>query len=414
MNTTQKKPKLRFPEYQEDWTIERVENLFDFKNGLNKEKEFFGKGNPIINFMDVYKNSNLKGSNVKGLVEVDINELLRFNVQKGDVFFTRTSETINDIGMSSALIEDIENCVFSGFVLRARPKTGTFFPEFTGYLFRTGSIRKEISTKSSMTTRALTSGALLNQVEICFPSNLCEQEKIAKFISLIDYKINYLNITETQLRQYKNGVLQKIFSRELRFKNEKGNDFPKWRERFFHEILHEHGLKSSGKEEVFSVSVHKGLINQIEHLGRSYSSKDTSNYNRVLPGDIVYTKSPTGNFPFGIVKQSRIKDSVIVSPLYGVFTPESYWLGYILNVYFESVENSHNYLSPIIQKGAKNTINITNTTFLSRSLRLPTSIEEQEKIASFLIAIDEKIDHCKEQIRLTEDWKKGLLQQMFV
>lgn len=70
-----------------------------------------------------------------------------------------------------------------------------------------------------------------------------------------------------------------------------------------------------------SVTVRKGLINQIEHLGRSYAAVDTGHYNRVLPGDIVHTKSPAGDFPLGIIKQSKILAEVIVSPLYGVFTP---------------------------------------------------------------------------------------------
>ena len=69
------------------------------------------------------------------------------------------------------------------------------------------------------------------------------------------------------------------------------------------DFLTEHKENSTGKEEVFSVSVHKGLVNQIEHLGRFFATKNTSNYNLVKPGDIVYTKSPTGEFPWGIIKQ---------------------------------------------------------------------------------------------------------------
>src|SRR5436190_9187982 len=97
------------------------------------------------------------------------------------------------------------------------------------------------------------------------------------------------------------------------FKNE-----PEWGKRKLSEVLKEHSLKSTGKEQVFSVSVNKGLVNQIEHLGRSFSAASTDHYKRVLPGDVIYTKSPTGNFPFGIIKQSKVAKPVIVSPLYGV------------------------------------------------------------------------------------------------
>ncbi len=179
-------------------------------------------------------------------------------------------------------------------------------------------------------------------------------------------------------------------------------------------VLFEHKLKSTGKEEVYSVSVHKGLINQIEHLGRSFSAKNTTDYSLVKPNDIVYTKSPTGQFAYGIIKQAKINKDVIVSPLYAVFTPESEYLGYIFDIYFESKYNTHNYLHSIIQKGAKNTINITNTTFLSKSFKLPIDFAEQKKIANFLYSVDAKIDLVNTQREKTKVFKKGLLQQMFV
>ncbi|TXD70979.1 restriction endonuclease subunit S [Aequorivita lipolytica] len=216
------------------------------------------------------------------------------------------------------------------------------------------------------------------------------------------------------MEEYKRGVLQQILRQEIRFKHDNGVAFPKWEKRKFSDVLFEHKLKSTGNEEVHSVSVHKGVINQIEHLGRSFSAKNTDHYSRALPNDIIYTKSPTGDFPLGIIKQNHIKEDVIISPLYGVFTPETKELGYILHVYFESPINTSNYLSSIIQKGAKNTINITNTTFLSKKMLLPVSKEEQAKIANFLSAIDKKIELVDKQIEKTKTYKKGLLQQMFV
>src|SRR5262249_23631230 len=140
-------------------------------------------------------------------------------------------------------------------------------------------------------------------------------------------------------------------------------------------------LKSTGEEEVYSVSVHKGLINQVEHLGRSFSAEKTGHYNRVRPGDIVYTKSPTGDFPLGIIKQSKIEKEVIVSPLYGVFTPETLHIGVMLDAFFEAPENTKSYLASLVQKGAKNTISITNKRFLEGRLTLPIDTKEQAAIA---------------------------------
>jgi type I restriction enzyme S subunit len=186
-----------------------------------------------------------------------------------------------------------------------------------------------------------------------------------------------------------------------------------WARRELSEILFEHKEKSTGKEEVFSVSVHKGVINQIEHLGRAFAANNTDNYKRVLPGDIIYTKSPTGDFPFGIIKQSKVSHPVIVSPLYGVFTPETIDLGVILDAYFQYPENTINYLSSIVQKGPKNTINIKNETFLSKSLILPKDKLEQKKIANCLSSLDEVIAGERQKLALLQQHKKGLLQQLF-
>lgn len=186
-----------------------------------------------------------------------------------------------------------------------------------------------------------------------------------------------------------------------------------WAERKLSEVLIEHGAKSTGTEEVFSVSVHKGVINQIEHLGRSFAATNTENYKRVFPGDIIYTKSPTGDFPYGIIKQSKVIKPVIVSPLYGVFKPETIALGTILDAYFESSGNTINYLASIVQKGAKNTINIKNETFLSKSLILPTDKNEQQKIADCLSSLDELLAAEKQKLQALRAHKKGLMQQLF-
>ncbi|OGC21666.1 hypothetical protein A2291_06120 [candidate division WOR-1 bacterium RIFOXYB2_FULL_42_35] len=178
------------------------------------------------------------------------------------------------------------------------------------------------------------------------------------------------------------------------------------------QVLTEHGTLSSGIEEVCSVSVHKGVVNQRQHLGRVYAAANTSNYNLVKPGDIVYTKSPTGDFPFGIIKQSLMPHNVIVSPLYGVFTPASFELGTIIDCYFESAVNASNYLRPIIHKGAKNTINVTNETFLSGLLLLPLERKEQIVIAKIISAKRREID-LLEQIKEKQiQLKKGLMQQL--
>ena len=121
-----------------------------------------------------------------------------------------------------------------------------------------------------------------------------------------------------------------------------------WEKMPLSNFLFEHKTKSDGKCEVHSVSVSKGVINQVEYLGRSFAAADTSKYNLAKPNDIIYTKSPTGDFPYGIVKQNKNPYNVIVSPLYAVYTPINKHVGYILDSYFESPANTNNYLSSLV------------------------------------------------------------------
>lgn len=186
-----------------------------------------------------------------------------------------------------------------------------------------------------------------------------------------------------------------------------------WKEQPLSKFLFEHKTKSDGKCEVHSVSVSKGVINQVEYLGRSFAAADTSKYNLAKPNDIIYTKSPTGDFPYGIVKQNKNPYNVIVSPLYAVYSPINKHVGYILDSYFESSVNTNNYLSSLVQKGAKNTINITNDTFVSKNVCLPSDPAEQEKIASCLTEIDNLIAAQDQKVDALKEKKKALMQQMF-
>ena len=181
----------------------KIADLFEFKNGINKDKSSFGKGTPIINYVNVYKKNKIYFEDLKGLVEASNDELVRYGVKRGDVFFTRTSETIEEIGYTSVLLEDIENCVFSGFLLRARPITDLLLPEYCAYCFSTSNIRNAIIKKSTYTTRALTNGTSLSQIEIPLPP-LEVQKRIVEVLDNFEKICNDLNIglpAEIEARQ---------------------------------------------------------------------------------------------------------------------------------------------------------------------------------------------------------------------
>ena len=145
---------------------------------------------------------------------------------------------------------------------------------------------------------------------------------------------------------------------------------------YLHEILTERKELNEQGYDICSVSVSKGVVNQVEYLGRSFAAKETTHYHVVHKGDIVYTKSPTGEFPYGIIKQSYLDAPVAVSPLYGVYEPIDYLTGVYLHHFFCSPQNAKNYLHKLIQKGAKNTINITNQHFLDNYISIPESVTD--------------------------------------
>jgi len=182
------------------------------------------------------------------------------------------------------------------------------------------------------------------------------------------------------------------------------------------EVLKERKTRNTKGEfqEVFSVAKEKGVINQILHLGRSYASADTTNYKVVFPDDVVYTKSPTAGFPFGIIKQNKLERPGVVSVLYAVFEPKEKEIGLLLDLYFSSSLNAYNYLVPLVHRGAKNTMNIGNEDFLNgKKLRFPLDINERRKINRFISSIDERLIQLRKKKELFEQYRKTIIQKIF-
>ena len=417
-------PLIRFNNFKEDWNVVTFGEVFSYfgNNSFSREKLNYHDGKVFnVHYGDIHTKFPSKiDLSVLELPfvnpDIDLSRIRDENYCRvGDIIIADASEDYNDLGKTVEIINLNGNKLLAGLhTYLARQKNTSLELGFSSYLMQTKRVKKQIKVLSNGTKVYGIPKKSLSEISLVFPETMDEQKMIVSFLKAVDSKIEKLTRKKELLEEYKKGVVQKLFSGEIRFKDENGNDFPDWEFRKLKDVLTEHKLKSTQNEKVFSVSVHKGLINQIEHLGRSFSAKNTDNYNLVKPNDIVYTKSPTGDFPYGIIKQSKVNKNVIVSPLYGVFTPETKFLGYFLNVFFESKVNVHNYLHSIIQKGAKNTINIKNETFLSKSLFLPVSLIEQEKIGTFLMHIDKKIEVLSIKLDKYIEFKKGLLQQMFV
>lgn len=234
-----------------------------------------------------------------------------------------------------------------------------------------------------------------------------EQQKIAAILTTQDRVIELKEKRLAEKQRQKKYLMQQLLTGKKRLPGFSGE----WKNIKLCEVLSERKEKNVEQNlRICSVAVQKGVVDQVEHLGRSYAANDTSNYSVAHYGDIIYTKSPTGDFLYGIVKQNLLQETVAVSPLYGVFTPLTFGLGYFLHTYFQSAICARNYLLPIVQKWAKNTINITNDTFISSKLYLPLDVEEQKAIADTFIAADREIDLLRQDIEQEKQKKKALMQ----
>ncbi|HGZ9949591.1 TPA: restriction endonuclease subunit S [Staphylococcus aureus] len=410
MSNTQTKnvPELRFPGFEGEWEEKKVGELLEFKNGLNKGKEYFGSGSSIVNFKDVFNNRSLNTNNLTGKVNVNSKELKNYSVEKGDVFFTRTSEVIGEIGYPSVILNDPENTVFSGFVLRGRPKSGIDLinNNFKRYVFFTNSFRKEMITKSSMTTRALTSGSAINKMKVIYPVSAKEQRKIGDFFSKLDRQIELEEQKLELLQQQKKGYMQKIFSQELRFKDDNSEDYPHWENSKIEKYLKERNERSD-KGQMLSVTINSGIIKFSELDRKDNSSKDKSNYKVVRKNDIAYNSMRMWQGASG-----RSNYNGIVSPAYTVLYPTQNTSSLFIGYKFKTHRMIHKF--KINSQGlTSDTWNLKYKQLKNINIDIPV-LEEQEKIGDFFKKMDILISKQKIKIEILEKEKQSFLQKMFL
>ena len=165
------------------------------------------------------------------------------------------------------------------------------------------------------------------------------------------------------------------------------------------------------KDDVLSVSGDYGVVNQIQLLGRSFAGKDVSNYHIVRTNDIVYTKSPLKEFPYGIVKTNQ-GTAGIVSTLYAVYSAKSNTDPKFVEYYFSSKERTNKYFKPIVRIGAKHDMKIGNEEVLRNIVVFPSK-QEQNKIQEFLRIIDERIATQSKIIEELTTLRSALYDSMF-
>ena len=392
-------PHLRFPEFSGEWKKHSLGEIGETIIGLTYKPSDVVDNNGII----VFRSSNIKNG------MIDYSDLVRVNKHIKDKIITKENDILvcarngsqRLIGKNAIIKQEDANNTFGAFMMVYRANDNPF-------------ILPLLSTKKYFSQVGENLGARINQIttsdfngfEFYFPENHAERTKIAELFRLLDERIATQNKIIYKLKSLIRGIMVELQKRGL----SNGT----WKKVLLSNVLTERNELNKSLYPVYSVSVIQGIVNQMEYLGRSFAASDTSKYHVVHYGDLVYTKSPTGSFPYGIIKQSYNQNEVAVSPLYGVYEPKTFSTGVFLHEYFKSELNTLNYLHPLVQKGAKNTINIANQRFLESYVAIPSNANELLAISKLLCSLNTKLEFLQNILKQSQGQKQYLLRQMFI
>jgi len=389
-------PKLRFREFNDIWQQKALEDVGSLVTGLTySPKDITNDGVLVLRSSNVQNNQLAFEDNVYVNVE-------SFNpVKENDILICVRNGSKRLIGKSCLIDKNNEGVAFGAFMTVYRSVNN----KFISHLFSLSSYYKTIHQNLGATINSINNNDL-KKFKFFFPS-LDEQQKLASFLCAVDKKLQQLTRKKELLEEYKKGVMQQIFSQELRFKDNNGDNYPDWEEKRIGELFEERNEKNFVNMELLSVSINKGIFPQSKSNKKDNSNRDKSKYKRVLAGDIAYNSMRMWQ---GASAVSNLNG--IISPAYTVLKSNRYnnsqYFGYLFKMRF------------MIQTFQKHSQGMTSDTWnLKYRMISPIKIkvphlDVQIRVANFLSSLDSKIDLVSTQIENTKAFKKGLLQQMFV
>ena len=205
------------------WKEYKLDEVYEVSNGLSKKREEFGFGYEFLAFTDVFNNYFVPQT-LDNLVNSSEMERVKCSIKRGDVFLTRTSEKLDELGRSCVALKDYPNATFNGFTKRLRPIGNVeILPEYAGYYFRSLKFRNAVTSMSSMTTRASLNNDMISLLTITVPT-LEEQENIANILSCLDEKIELNNEMNKTLEEMAQCIFKRWFV-DFEFPNENGEPY---------------------------------------------------------------------------------------------------------------------------------------------------------------------------------------------
>lgn len=383
-------PKLRFKEFNGDWEEKKLENIGKIIGGgtpASTVEEYWNGEIQWFTPTEIGKSKYVTKS-IRTITELGLNKSSAKLLPKGTILLSSRAT----IGEKSIAIREV--CTNQGFQSILVNKENN--NEFIYYLLDT--LKGELIKQSSGSTFLEISGKKLGNI-LSFIPTLQEQQKIADFLSSVDKKIA---ITEEKLdlfKEYKKGVMQKIFKQELRFKDSNGNDYPEWEEKKIEDIFKITRGYVLSKTETKDISI-KNYIYPV------FSSQTLNNglmgfYNKYLFENCITWTTDGANA--GTVK----------------FRKGKFYCTNVCGVLISDIYNN-NCIAEILSLEAPKHVSyvgnpkLMNNIMAKIKIIIPSSLEEQQKIADFLSSIDNKIDKLAAELEDLKEFKKGLLQQMFV
>ena len=396
-------PVLRFKDEQgsdyPDWEGKLLGEISRFSKGKGISKTDVKENGTVkcIRYGELYTRYGETISNVISSTNVPVSELVLSH--KNDVIIPASGETALDI--ASAACITVEGVALGGDINIIRCQQNGIFLAY--YLI---SKKKDIARLAQGISIVHLYSAQLTSLNLRIPSKQ-EQQKIANFLSSVDTKIEQLGKKKALLEQYKKGMMQKLFSQEIRFKDEQGNDYLDWEEKTLGEVAK---FYSGGTPETTKKQYYTGNIPFIKSGEIAFSSTEqfisdeglnNSSAKIVKKGDILYALYGATS---GEVAVSKINGAINQAVLCIRSDFSHDFIYFYLNFKKDAI------VSTYIQGGQGN-LSAKIVKFLK--INFP-SLEEQQKVANFLSAIDKKIELAAEQLEQARTFKKGLLQRMFI
>lgn len=378
------------------WKTTTLDELLEFKNGVNADKEKYNSGVKMISVMDILTDSPIYYDKIKGQVDIDKKTLDTYSVTYGDILFQRSSETFEDAGKSNVYLDQDRTATYSGFVIRGKKKAD-YNPYFLNEALRIGQVRNQIIRNAAGSQHINVGQDSLAKIIVPLASD-AEQSKIAEILMKWDEAIELYDKLVSILIIKRDAIVQKIVSANA-----------EWKEYSLSDILQEkNDYSQKNNEHVVLSSAKQGIFYQSDYFDKQVASENNIGYKIVCRGDIVLSPQ---NLWLGNINYNDVFEIGIVSPSYKIFEIKSGYDKTLISTIMKQPSMLHQYVLASEQGASIVRRNLNMDLFYKIKIILP-SIEKQNQLGKIIETINKHIFLCKLQLENIKSQRKILQQYL--